>query len=250
MSSIEKAIHVLKILSQKPYEYGVTELAEKIDCGKSGTHRILTELQQGGLVSQKKNRKYTLGLSTYLLGKTYEEQVGMVKFCRPYLVKLRDATNENASFGMWVNGNVTMIYKEESKELIRVVGTVGGTRPFYASAIGKTLAAFEDQDVIKQKLMDEPIKAFTPKTITSPTRILEEFEKIRKQGYAISDEEYSLDTIGVGAPIRDSSGKVWAAISLGAPKMRIDDLKLERYIFLVTQTAEMISKELGNEENV
>ena len=179
MSSVEKAIQILKFMSQKPYEFGVTELSRKIDCGKSGVHKILTSLLKEGLVEQKENKKYSLGAGVYLLGKTYEAKVGFEEICKPYLGQLRDITNENVSFGMWIDGKVTMIHKEESKELVRVVGTIGGTRPFYASAIGKTLAAFENRDIIEKMLMEEPIQSFTPYTLVSPYEILEEFSKIR-----------------------------------------------------------------------
>ena len=37
MNSAEKTVTLLKILARKPYVYGVTELGEKIGCGKSGT---------------------------------------------------------------------------------------------------------------------------------------------------------------------------------------------------------------------
>ena len=70
------------------------------------------------------------------------------------------------------------------------------------------------------------------------------FAAIRKQGYAISDGELNIETIGIGAPVRDESGNVWAAISIGAPRMRVDDAKLDRYIFLVTEIAAEMSRDL------
>ena len=67
---------------------------------------------------------------------------------------------------------------------------------------------------------------------------------IREQGYAISDGELSVETVGIGAPIRDESGTVWAAISIGAPRLRVDAGKLERYIFLVREIAQEMSLDL------
>ena len=46
--------------------------------------------------------------------------------------------------------------------------------------------------------------------------------------------------------IRDRSGTVWAAISIGAPRLRVDQTKLERYIFLVKEIAKEMSKDLSN----
>ena len=78
----------------------------------------------------------------------------------------------------------------------------------------------------------------------SPDELLKEYAKIRAQGYAISDGELSIETIGISAPIRDESGTVWAAISIGAPRLRVDQTKLERYIFLVKEIAKEMSKDV------
>ena len=107
---------------------------------------------------------------------------------------------------------------------------------------GKLACAGEEE--IRRRLMDEPLTPFTPRTITSPQALLEEYANIRKQGYAISDGELNIETIGIGAPVRDESGNVWAAISIGAPRMRVDDAKRERYIFLVTEIAAEMSRDL------
>lgn len=244
MNSSEKTAALLKILGQAPYVHGVTELGEKIECTKSGTFKILAALVQSGLAAQTVNHKYTLGPAIYILGKTYEDRIGLSKMVKPYLIRLRDLTEENASFSMLINGKANLVYREESLQLVRVAGKVGQERPLYAGATGKVLGAFQDEAVIRKRLMEEPLEAFTERTITSPSLLLEEYAKIREQGYAISDGELNIETIGIGAPIRDESGNVWAAISIGAPRMRVNEVKRERYIFLVQEIAAEMSRDL------
>ena len=236
MNSAEKTAALLKLLGLAPYVHGVTELGEKIGCSKSGTYKLLAALVQNGLAAQTLDRKYTLGPAVYILGKTYEDRIGLSRMIRPYLIRLRDLTGENASFSMLVGGKANLIYREESLQLVRVAGSVGQERPLYAGSTGKVLGAFQDEEEIRRRLMDEPLTPFTPRTITSPQALLEE--------YANSDGELNIETIGIGAPVRDESGSVWAAISIGAPRMRVDDAKRERYIFLVTEIAAEMSRDL------
>lgn len=246
MNSAEKTLRILKILAQPPYVFGVTELGEMIECGKSGTFKLLSALVKEGLASQTADHKYTLGLAAYLLGKTYEQHIGITAFAKPYLVRLRDLTDENTSFSMMVNGVPTLICREESRQLVRVVGEVGQARPFYVGAISKLLSAYEDESLIRKKLMEEQLVAYTANTITSPEAILKEFAKIREQGYACSDGELNIETFGVAAPIKDSSGATWAALSIGAPRSRIDEAKRERFIFMVCEMASEMTKELNS----
>ena len=149
---------------------------------------------------------------------------------------------------MLINGKANLIYREESRRQVRVVGQVGEERPLYAGATGKVLGAFQDEEVIHRRLMEQPLIPFTEKTITSPKELLDEYEKIRSQGYAISNGELNIETVGIGAPIRDSSGNVWAAISIGAPRMRIDEIKIQRYIFLLQETAEQMTRDILHEQ--
>ena len=241
MNSSEKTAALLKLLGKAPYVHGVTELGEQIGCSKSGTYKLLASLVGCGLAAQTAEHKYTLGPAVYLLGKTYEEQFGVSKIIRPYLTKLRDLTDENASFSMLIGGKANLICREESRQMIRVAGNVGEERPLYAGANGKVLGAFQEEDKIKKRLQEEPLTPFTPQTITSPDCLMEEYRTIRRQGYAVSDGELNIETIGIGAPIRDASGRVWAALSIAAPRMRVNKAKLEQYILLVRQTAAEIS---------
>ena len=243
MNSAEKTLRLLKLLAQPPYVFGVTELGEKIECGKSGTFKLLSALVSEGFAAQTQEHKYTLGLSAYLLGKTYEQHIGVTAFARPYLVRLRDLTNENTSFSMMVNGVPTLICREESHQLVRVVGKEGQTRPFHVGSISKLLSAYEDESLIRKKLMEEPLTAYTENTITSPEALLEEFRRIREQGFACSEGEMNIETFGVAAPVTNAAGEVWAALSIGAPRSRVDEAKKERFIFMVCEMAREMSRD-------
>lgn len=250
MNSSEKTATLLKLLGRAPYVHSVTELGEQSSCSKSGTFKLLASLVKTGLAAQTPEHKYTLGPAVYVLGRTYEDKIGLSKMVKPYLVRLRDMTGENASFSMLINGKAILIYREESQQLVRVMGNVGQERPLYAGATGKILGAYQEESVIRKRLMEEPMKAFTENTILSPEGLLNEYAKIREQGYAISDGELNSETIGIGAPIYDESGNVWAAVSIGAPKMRVDAVKMERYIFLIREIAKEMSEQMTQGESI
>lgn len=246
MNSPEKVVALLKILGKEPYVYGVTELGEMIDCGKSGTYKLLRVLVDAGFAAQTADHKYTLGISTYLLGKRYEENVGVVRAVRPYMIRLRDLTGEPITFGMMVNGRPTSVCREEGTNTVRVMGHVGNERPVYAGAIGMTLAAYMDPEVVKQILMEEKqLVKYTPFTITDPYEVLAELSRIREQGYCVRKGDFDLETVSYGAPLLDSSGNAWAVLVLSAPQMLVDPSKQEQYLFQLRETAKQISHELG-----
>lgn len=243
MNSVEKTITILKILGQKPYVYGVTELGEKIECGKSGTFKILSVLLKNGFVSQTPEHKYTLGIATYLLGKQYEEHIGVLNFVKPFMKELRDETGETITFGMLVNGHPTSICRVEGTRMVRVMDNLGGTRPINAGAIGRLLSAYLSEEDLKP-LLEEELHAYTDLTLTDPAEIIKDLRKIREQEYVICDGDFSLDTITFGAPVKDSTNKIWAALVLSAPRIRIDEETKSYYLEKVRATAKKISDAL------
>ena len=156
-----------------------------------------------------------------------------------------DLTGEAVTFGMLVNGTPTSICREEGTSLVRVMSHVGNSRPVYAGGIGMILGAYMDPDDVRRMLMEDPPKPFTSRTITDPYKVLEELANIRKQGYAVRDGDFDLDTITFGAPLLDKSGNAWAVLVMSAPRSRVDDIVKERYLFQVRETANQISRELG-----
>lgn len=241
MSSSEKTARLLKQLAAHPYEFRLTELAEAISCVKSGAHKLLGVLMAEGLVEQTPDKKYRLGVGAYLIGKSYEENLGAWRPFMPYLERLRNATRENASFGTWLNGEPTILYRLESPESIRIMGHTG-IRPLNASAASMALAAYADPEWIREKIAAKPLQRITPLAIVDVDELFEEYAKIRERGYSISNGIYKEDALGIGMPIWDKQGRVWAAISMSAPLFRVTEEKIRKYVSIMMETASQLSQ--------
>lgn len=244
MNSTEKTMAILKKLGEEPYEFSLTELSRVAECGKSGAYKILSVLVKMGFVIQKTNKKYCVGSAIHYLGNVYDEKIVEWETLKPHMEKIRDITGETVTFGVREGNTATIVYKVESKNLIRLKGTIGKKLPINCSAIGKLLAAYEDFEVIEEIISENPLIKRTPKTITDINLLKEEYSKIRNNGYAISDEESTVGAIGVGAPIFDVNGNVWACLCVGGPKMRVTEKELESFIMLIVEEAKELSHKL------
>jgi len=241
MNNTEKVIALLRKLGTGPYEHSLTELSNAIECGKSGTYKILTVLAKEGFVFQKYNKKYCLGSTINHLGKIYDENIVTWHMCKPYMEKLLNITGETVSLGLKENGVATVVHRIVSKEEIRIEGDIGKKLPVYVTAIGKLLAAYDDFNDIKKRLEKEPIVKKTTNTIDNINDLQKEYEKIRANGYVINDEESTMGVISVGAPLLDIDGKVCGCLCVGSPKVRVDKNKLEFIIKHVVSIAKELS---------
>ena len=89
------------------------------------------------------------------------------------------------------------------------------------------------------------LKEFTVHTITDYAVLQRELQKIREQGYAIDREELILNDNCNAAPIRDSSGKIVAAVSMSAFENYITKEQMDANIYMICETARQISSCLG-----
>jgi len=94
-------------------------------------------------------------------------------------------------------------------------------------------------------LKNTVLKKFTPNTITDPLLLKKELKKIRKQGFAFSDQEVYLGTRGIAAPVFNHKREIVAGLTIAGPRERLTDKKMPWFIRLVKENALRASHELG-----
>ncbi len=94
-------------------------------------------------------------------------------------------------------------------------------------------------------LATERLQRFTPNTITTNAALLKELAKTRERGYAIDNEEETLQCVCVGAPVFDSKARVAGALSVSGPSSRMSPLRVQQIGVKLQETARIVSELLG-----
>jgi DNA-binding IclR family transcriptional regulator len=114
----------------------------------------------------------------------------------------------------------------------------------HATSAGKVMLAYLSPGELDQALGDQ-LAGFTSNTITDPSELHQQLAQIRKQGYAVAQEELEDGLNAIAAPIRDHTSQVIAAASIAGPAYRI---RPEMFALLAEQLVRMtdrISREMG-----
>ncbi len=248
MQLVKAVDHALLLLScyTDAEEMGVTELSKRLGLHKNNVFRILATLEFRGYIEQNpKTEGYRLGPKVFELGLIFKYQMGLIKHARPVMEKLRNRFNETVYLGVLRDIYAVYIDNVETTHTVRVVSRVGTQIPSYATAIGKAQLAYLSQDELEDLLRDKRMKKYTPNTITDKEELFKHLQQVAEQGYAVDNEEFQEDVKCVGAPIRDYTKYVVAAISISAPSFRMTDDRLQEMIPAVKEAALEISKNLG-----
>jgi DNA-binding IclR family transcriptional regulator len=126
-----------------------------------------------------------------------------------------------------------------------VIVRPGQELSLHCTALGKVLLANLPAPEIDRLLAGKRLEAHTPRTCTSVARLKNELAYVRRQGYALDVEEDALDMTCAGAPIRDHTGRVVAAVSVTAPRYRMSRSALRATASLVVDAAARMSRWVG-----
>lgn len=245
LSSVANAIRLTKAFSENEYEMGISALAARLGLAKSTVHRLATTLVEYDMLEQNRETgKYRLGLALFELGTLVRRKMDVMSEAQAQIHALADLTGETVQLAILDHLSVLYIRIRESRQAVRMSTGLGSRAPAHCTSVGKALLAYQPGEVVKQ-VIDNGLPRFTANTITTPAALVEELASIRQRGYALDDEEMETGLRCVAAPIRDSSGRVTAAISVAAPVQRMTKKMVQSTIPSVVAAADAISRRLG-----
>jgi DNA-binding IclR family transcriptional regulator len=253
VQTIERVSSILDILAQSAQGISIRELSSTIGLPKGTTHRLLSSLIYFGYVRQDpKTRNYFLGLKFVELGQTLLSQLDLRKEAEPFLRDLAERTKETIHLVILDRNEIVYIDKVETDRNpsgLKMASRIGLRNPAHSSAVGKMILANFSEEELQRFLKEESLMRRTENTITDPIQLREHLKSIRKQGYAVDDEENEKGIRCVAAPISNETGKTVAAISITAPAFRVTKKTIQEALKKeVMATASKISERLGFRE--
>ena len=245
VSAVERAIQILKSF-EKNDEYSLTDLYTLLNLNKSTAHDILRTLcKHRFLLRSKKTRRYRLGPALIRLGHLAHEQIDIRRIARPYMESLMQQTAKSVLLGMFDQDCITIVDKADPVGTLHVSTAIGQQIPISAGSFGKVFFAWKSQEELDHLLAENGLRVFTPASITNPAVYRKELTKVRRQGYAIDDqEEYLLGVKAISVPLKNYK-EVIAAMTIVGYTSRSKGEPSEETIKAITEAAIEISMQLG-----
>jgi IclR family transcriptional regulator, acetate operon repressor len=219
--SVERALAILSLFRTGPAELGITEIARTTGLNLSTAHRIVRALCAAHFMEQDhETERYGLGPALFVLGQRALDGSGF-SAAVPVLSRLATTTGESATLGIRRGNEIVVVLTSASQQRLRFEHQTGAGIGLHASAMGKSVLAFSAASPGEEVNQLCPLERYTAATITDPTRLIDELERVREQGYAVNHEERYEGVSAVGAPVLERSGVAGAAIGLQGPTARM-----------------------------
>ena len=246
IQSVDRAVSLLEAIAEAGGECTLTQLSHRTQLNISTCHHLLSTLVARGYVAKVPvRRSYALGARILYLSNACLRQVDLPARAAPFIEKINERTGETVHLAVLQGDAMMKVAKRESRHPVRVdTGTLGKTDAAHATATGKAMLAWLPEDDMR-RVLSHGLTRFTPKTICEWPSLIEALRHVRRNGYAVDDEEYQPGVICIGAAIRDHNGAVVGAISASTPTMRANDDHLSLVREQVCSAVRALSAELG-----
>lgn len=240
-SVISRVLALLGAFDEEHRFLTITELAARADLPLSTAHRQVGELLDGGLLVRRDSGEYSIGRRLWDLGLLAPVQTDLRQAASPFLHDLYAATLATVLFAVREGSRVLYLDRLSGHASVPVLSKVGGHLPMYSTGVGKVLLTYAPAAVQEQVLGS--LQRITPFTITQPRLLIEQMERIRVDGYAVTVEEMTLGACSVAVPVRrGATGDVIAALGIVVPNLTRDRRRLATAL---TVSARGISRTLG-----
>ena len=241
-----KALELLNAFSFQDRRLSLAELAARTGIPRATAFRLLSTLEEAGFVV-KESGDYRLGVKCFVLGNIAAADFDLRQVAQTHLSALRDDTGETTHLAILDHWQVVYLERLPSPKPVGFMRSrPGAILPAYCTGFGKVLLAHRPEKDVAQWAAAQTFKAWTPQTITSRKRLIEELRTTRARGYAIDEQEHEHGVRCIAAPVRNHQGDVVAAISVAGPAERMPRaLAGSDMARAVVATAQQISIRLG-----
>ncbi|WP_410581035.1 IclR family transcriptional regulator [Amycolatopsis sp. lyj-108] len=231
---------LLELIAAKDQLVSLQGLVEETGLPKPTLHRMLQQLEGAGLlIRQADGRHYGTGhrlrrlAENLLLNATHHGARHAV------LRHLVDELGESCNVTTLSGNEIVYLDRVETPEPLRFYLRPGSRVPIHCSASGKMILAQMSPSQRRKLLAHAPLKQYTNKTITDLDTLEAEFARIRRDGFALDDEEFLPGLVCVAVLV---PGRANLCVAVQAPVMRLTPDKALQTLPALQRAAEAISR--------
>lgn len=217
-----RTLMILEILGKSDRAMTATQINDHLGLPKQTVHRLCTTLEENGFLTRPGNaKKFQVARRLRDLG------AGLLHNSRDHIARhqilkeVAEQVRETVNYATPGNSGMNYLDRVETDWPFRIQLPIGTSVPFHCTASGKTFLASltpKNREAVMSSLQ---LKQMTPHTRTDPDVLLKELRAIRKQGYALDQEEFMEGMIAIAVPVLDPFGRFIAAVAYHGPTQRM-----------------------------
>jgi IclR family pca regulon transcriptional regulator len=243
--SLARGLDVILGFSQSRPRMTLSQVAEATGLSRPTARRILLTLEAHGYASSD-GKTFALTPRVLALGYAYLSSLNLTEIAQPYMEDVVERTQEGCSLATLDQTEVVYVTRVPTHRISSITLATGTRLPAHATSMGHVLLAGLSEPELQRYLAQADLRPLTGHTITRREDLISRLDLVRQQGFAIVDQELEQGLRSVAAPVKDSNGRVIAALALSAMTATTDEETFRKHhATVIVDAALQISRELG-----
>ena len=245
MTSLARGLSVIRAFTERDQSLTIADVARITGLPRAAARRCLHTLTQLGYAGTD-GRTYCLRPKILALGYSYLSSSPLASTLDPVLERISRTLQESSSAGVLDEDDIVYVARAATKRIMSVGLSVGSRLPAWSTSIGRALLAHLPPAELDAYLARVDLKPLTHLTLTDPDALRRELEKIRRNGYALVDQELEIGLRSVAVPIRNRAGAVVAAMNVSTQAARVSCAEMEeRFLPILLSAADDVRVSIG-----
>ncbi|MGD0924189.1 MAG: IclR family transcriptional regulator C-terminal domain-containing protein [Streptosporangiaceae bacterium] len=245
VQSLDRGLAVIRCFSSERPSLTLSEVAERTGLTRAAARRFLLTLQELGYVGST-GRQFSLRPRVLALGYAYLSSFSVAQIAQPHLEDLAEVLHESCSVSVLDGDDIVYVARASANRIMTIALTVGTRLPPYPTSMGRVLLASLPADELDAHLQRTSLRKLTERTVVDESELRQILDRVAAQGWAAVDQELEAGVRSIAVPIRDSSGRVVAAINASAHAARVPMRTLEKqFLPRLLDAAQQIDAELA-----
>ena len=241
---LQKTLDILETLKREPNGIGLADVSRTVAMPKATVYRILATLEIRGYLDRSTQGGYKISDKLFSLHRDISPDQNLLRVAPAIMEKLAAECRETVNLGTLDGGEVVVIATVESPQTVRMASKVGNRRCLHTTALGKMLLSCMPDAAIRRLVQLKGLPKLTSTSITTQTALMAEIHRIRKQGFAVDNQENELEGRCIAVQIPGIPG-MNAALSISGPVFRMDMRRLRGLVPQLRRACDEISKAFG-----
>jgi IclR family acetate operon transcriptional repressor len=224
----------------------VSALAQELGLPLPTAHRICAELERLGYVQRVPGtRHWTVASPLVEVAADVIAAAAGDAVTHAILAGVTNTIGEMCGFAIQAGDEVVYVASTEAPHGVTLSFRAGRRAPLFCTSSGRLFLAEFDDTALQSYLAAANLKAYTPFTVTSRSRLADTIRRVRRQDHAVTRQEYVLHVVGAAVPVRAADGKLYGALSVAAPDVRMNNKRLRDAVPVLRRAAERLAEQLG-----
>lgn len=240
MASLARGLAVIRAFTQQRRELTIAQLSQRTGIPRAAVRRCLYTLSRLGYVaSDDDGRAYVLRPAILALGHAYLSSTPLATAVQPLLIRVTRELHESSSMAVLEGDDILYIARSSTNARVMSIDLgIGSRLPAYCTSMGRVLLAGLQTAELRDYLARAKLTRLTNRTVDTAEALAGVLKTVRRNGYAIVDQELEIGLRSIAVPVIDGEGRSVAAINVGTQSSRVSIAEMEsRFLPLLRAAA-------------